>query len=32
LLKSGIEIGGHWPLWRGWKQWMITQTRQKSNA
>jgi len=27
-----FEIGGHWPLWRGWKYRMITQNRQKSNA
>jgi len=26
------SVGGHWPLWRGWKKRMTTQNRQKSNA
>jgi len=21
-----------WPLWRGWKNWMTMQNKQKSNA
>ena len=30
--RKSFEVGGHWPLWRGWKKRMITQNRQKSNA
>ena len=30
--RKFFEVGGHWPLWRGWKQRMTTQNRQKSNA
>ena len=30
--RKSFEVGGHWPLWRGWKNRMITQNRQKSNA
>jgi len=30
--RNSFEVGGHWPLWRGWKKWMTTQNRQKSNA
>ena len=30
-IKS-YEVGGHWPLWWGWKNQMTTQNRQKSNA
>jgi len=26
------KVGGHWPLWRGWKKRMTMQNRQKSNA
>ena len=30
-MKS-FEVGGHWPLWRGWKNRMTMQNRHKSNA
>jgi len=30
--RNSFEVGGHWPLWRGWKKRMTTQNRQKSNA
>ena len=30
--RKSFEVGGHWPLWRGWKHRMTTQNRQKSNA
>ena len=30
--RKSYEVGGHWPLWRGWKTRMATQNRQKSNA
>ena len=30
--KKSFEVGGHWPLWRGWKNRMTTQNRQKVNA
>ena len=30
--RKSFEVGGHWPLWRGWKKRMTTQNRQKSNA
>ena len=30
--RKSFEVGGHWPLWRGWKNRMTTQNRQKSNA
>ena len=30
--RKSFEVGGHWPLWRGWKKRMTTQKRQKSNA
>mgnify|MGYP007091311197 CR=1 FL=1 len=29
---KSFEVGGHWPLLRGWKHRMTTQNRQKSNA
>ena len=29
--RKSIEVGGHWPLWWGWKNRMTTQNRQKSN-
>jgi len=29
---KSFEVGGHWPLWRGWKTRMTTQNRQKSYA
>ena len=29
---KSFEVGGHWPLWWGRKNRMITQNRQKSNA
>jgi len=25
---KSFEVGGHWPLWREWKNRMITQNRQ----
>ena len=30
--RKSFEVGGHWPLWRGWKNLMTTQNRQKSKA
>ena len=30
--RKSFEVGGHWPLWRGWNNQMTTQNRQKSNA
>ena len=30
--RKSFEVGGHWLLWQGWKNWMTTQNRQKSNA
>ena len=30
--RKSFEVGGHWPLWGGWKKRMTTQNRQKSNA
>jgi len=30
--RKSFEVGGHWLLWWGWKKWMTTQNRQKSNA
>ena len=30
--RKSFEVGGHWPLWRGWKNRMTTQNRKKSNA
>ena len=30
--RKSFEVGGHWPLWRGWKNRVTTQNRQKSNA
>ena len=30
--RKSFEVGGHWPLWRGWKKRMTMQNRQKSNA
>ena len=30
--RKSFEVGGRWPLWRGWKTRMTTQNRQKSNA
>jgi len=30
--RKSFEVGGHRPLWRGWKNRMTTQNRQKSNA
>jgi len=32
LDRKSFEVGGHWPLWRGWKKRMTAQNRQKSNA
>ena len=29
---KSFEVGGHWLLWRGWKNRRITQNRHKSNA
>ena len=29
--RKSVEVGGHWPLWRGWKKRMNTQNLQKSN-
>ena len=26
--RKSFEVGGHWPLWRGWKKRMTTQNRQ----
>jgi len=30
--RKSFEVGCHWPLWRGWKNRMNTQKRQKLNA
>ena len=30
--RKSFEVRGHWPLWRGRKNRMTTQNRQKSNA
>ena len=30
--RKSFEVGGHCPLWRGWKNRMTTQNRQKANA
>jgi len=30
--RKSFEVGGHWPLWRWWKNPMTMQNRQKSNA
>jgi len=30
--RKSFEVGGHWPLWQGWKNRMTTQNRQKSNT
>jgi len=30
--RKSFEVGGNWPLWRGWKHRTNTQNRQKSNA
>ena len=30
--RKSFEVGGHWPLWRGWKKRITTQNRQKSNT
>jgi len=30
--RKSFEVGGHWPLWQGWTNRMITQNRQKSTA
>jgi len=30
--RKSFEVGGHWPLCRGWKNRMTTQNRQKSTA
>ena len=30
--RKSFEVGGHWPLWWGWKNRMTTQNWQKSNA
>ena len=32
LGKKSFEVGGHWPLWWGWKNRMTTQNRHKSKA
>ena len=29
---KSFEVGGHWPLWRGWKNIMTMQNRQKSKG
>ena len=31
-IQKSLKVGGHWPLWRGWRNRMTTQNRQKSNA
>ena len=28
--RKSFEVGGHWPLWRGWKNRMTTQNQHKS--
>jgi len=30
--RKSLEVGDHWPLWRGLKNRMTTQNRQKSNT
>jgi len=30
--KKSFEIGGHWPLWWGWKNEWPRRTDKKSNA
>ena len=30
--RKSFEVGGQWPLWRGWKNPMTMQNRQKSNC
>ena len=30
--RKSFEVGSHWPLWRGWKNQMTMQNRQRSNA
>ena len=30
--RKSFEVGGHCPLWRGWKKRMTMQNRQKSKA
>jgi len=30
--RKSFEVGGHWPLWRGWKPPNDRADRQKSNA
>ena len=30
--RKSFKVGGHWPLWRGWKKRMTTQNRQKLYA
>ena len=27
--RNPFNVGGHWPLWWGWKNRMTTQNRQK---
>ena len=27
--RKSFKVGCHWPLWRGWKNWMTTQNLQK---
>ena len=29
--RKSFEVGGHWPLWQGWKNRMTMQNRHKSN-
>ena len=30
--RKSFEVGGHWPLWLGWKNQITTQNKQKSKA
>ena len=30
--RKSFKVGGHWPLWRGWKKRMTMQNQQKLNA
>ena len=30
--RKFFKVEGHWPLWRGWKNRMTMQNRQKWNA
>ena len=30
--RKSFKVGGHLPLWRGWKNRMAMENRQKSNA